>query len=307
VVYNGSLEVVTAILEKLDGTVIDNLNDAGHNVLHRACDEGYVNIAKRLLEFGACPTSVHKITKATALHMASQQGHSEVVGLLLSWNLDQDAKDVGGWTALHMAAHEGHLDVVNQLVTSGAALDVVDNDGWTALHKAARRGKDDIVTTLIQRGADRRIRTPDKGCTALHHACVSDENNHSAAIITTLLNGIEDEDQDDRYVDMQTWDMFQTPIQIVVSKGRRIFCERILACRPDLEKKDNDGFTALHFAANLADTENAQLVKLLLEHGANLAALNNEGRTPEEDAKEKGLWNAYEILKGNNLTILICI
>ena len=61
----------------------------------------------------------------TALHLASQGGHADVVAALLSAGALPDATDAGGRTALHFACASGHARVAEQLIAAGVPLDVV--------------------------------------------------------------------------------------------------------------------------------------------------------------------------------------
>lgn len=71
-----------------------------------------------------------------ALRLASQDGHIDVVGLLIENGADIEVADKGGLTPLHEASCNGHIDVVG-LLENGADVAVVNKDGWTPLHRAS--------------------------------------------------------------------------------------------------------------------------------------------------------------------------
>lgn len=56
---------------------------------------------------------------------------------------------------------------------------------------------------------------------------------------------------------------------------------------------DNDGHTALHFAARYNDVE---AIVLLLQHSADRTLLNHEGKTPRDLALINGLGKAVDLL-----------
>ena len=62
---------------------------------------------------------------------------------------------------------------------------------------------------------------------------------------------------------------------------------RLLDAGADVNELDdpNDGYTLLHCAADNGAVANVQFV---LEHGANLLAMNVLGKTPAESAREHG-------------------
>ncbi|RPB08502.1 ankyrin, partial [Morchella conica CCBAS932] len=77
---------------------------------------------------------------STALHMASREGHSEVVRVLLKRGVDQTAVDKSGYTALHLATFYGKTQAAAVFFESGPN-ELVNrrvNSGHTPLHMAAQ-------------------------------------------------------------------------------------------------------------------------------------------------------------------------
>ncbi|KAG3209205.1 hypothetical protein PC129_g19779 [Phytophthora cactorum] len=58
----------------------------------------------------------------TALHIAAEEGHTEVIRFLLSRGALVDTPDRMHRTPLMMAAYRGHKDAVQLLLDSGASL-----------------------------------------------------------------------------------------------------------------------------------------------------------------------------------------
>ena len=57
--------------------------------------------------------------------------------------------DKEGQTALHRGCQDGHLEIVKLLVKFGADVKLANKDGWSALHLAAYGGHQDITLYLI--------------------------------------------------------------------------------------------------------------------------------------------------------------
>ena len=83
-----------------------------------------------------------------ALHLASINGHLEIVKLLLESGANVHIKDKGDQTALHLASRNGHLEIVKLLLESGANVNIKDKNGQTALHYASRYHKSEVVNLL---------------------------------------------------------------------------------------------------------------------------------------------------------------
>ena len=86
----------------------------------------------------------------TLLMWAAWGGTEAVVELALNQpNVDLEARDNGGSTALLVAAEEGHKQVVLQLLARGANPAVEDNEGKTMLWWAQENGWVDLAAQLF--------------------------------------------------------------------------------------------------------------------------------------------------------------
>ena len=98
----------------------------------------------------------------TPLFLASQNGHSKIVELLLQYGADVNIRAccVSGGYPVTKASSRGHLKVVKLLVDKGGAdIDTKSYNGWSPLHYASRNGHVDIVKFLVERGANCSNRT----------------------------------------------------------------------------------------------------------------------------------------------------
>jgi ankyrin repeat protein len=87
----------------------------------------------------------------TALHVASANGRTEIVALLIG-RANFAARDGLEWTALHHGAYYGQTETVQLLLTKikPATLTAKNIDGNTVLHFASRAGKEDLVNILLK-------------------------------------------------------------------------------------------------------------------------------------------------------------
>ena len=79
------------------------------------------------------------------LLIASQQGHLEVVKLLIEKGIYINQTDSNGWNALHWASEKGHKEIVQILIEKGIDINQTNKDGQNALHLASERNHKGIV------------------------------------------------------------------------------------------------------------------------------------------------------------------
>ncbi|XP_071111398.1 cyclin-dependent kinase 4 inhibitor C-like isoform X2 [Haliotis cracherodii] len=82
------------------------------------------------------------------LYVASWAGDLKKVKRLLSRGVDVNCR-MGSWTPVMEAAEQGHRDVVELLVSKGADVSLVDKYGYNTLHLACRGGDFETVKFVL--------------------------------------------------------------------------------------------------------------------------------------------------------------
>ena len=105
------------------------------------------------------PKQKHEHDEKTNLMIAAENGHDEIIKLLLDNGADINAKTKsfdGGSSALIMAAENGHTSTVKFLLENGANPSSKNKRGQTAFHIATERGNKFILEKMFN--YDKEIR-----------------------------------------------------------------------------------------------------------------------------------------------------
>lgn len=87
----------------------------------------------------------------TPLHVASYYGHVRLIQFFMHLGVcDMEAFDIHGHTALVLATMEGQTDVIEMLVRGGADMETPDADGNRAIHFASRTSGLSTIETLVR-------------------------------------------------------------------------------------------------------------------------------------------------------------
>ena len=109
----GHLNIVELLLEH--GADPNIINYLGRSAIMYASNYGYYKIAKALVEKGATPNPTRELMDHPPLSAAANQGHIEVVKLLVEHAANVLYKDEGKESALDIAMEAGHGDVAKYL------------------------------------------------------------------------------------------------------------------------------------------------------------------------------------------------
>ena len=137
-----------------------SLQDVPSHALDCLCEAARIgDVAAVKAALAQTPTIVDsrysKWGKATALMLASAQGHVPVVELLLQRGAKVDRLDAKGRSALMLAAEKGRADVVQLLLKAGADVSLGDHADKHAIIYAAESGHALVVQELLDlRGPD---------------------------------------------------------------------------------------------------------------------------------------------------------
>ncbi|MCK5644078.1 MAG: ankyrin repeat domain-containing protein, partial [Gammaproteobacteria bacterium] len=125
------------------GADVNVRNKYGVTPLMMASQNGHVEVVKLLLAAKANVNAVDKTDGVTPLLIASVKGHTEIVKLLIAAKADVNAvRKTDGVTPLFMASRDGHTEIVKLLLAAAKAnVNAADKtDGVTPLLIASVKG-----------------------------------------------------------------------------------------------------------------------------------------------------------------------
>lgn len=277
----------------------------------------------------------------TALMWAAAEGHDAAVRLLLEAGARQEPPLKSGFTPLLFAARAGHAEVVDQLLRAGADVDAVmrparsggklPRDGTGALMLAVENGHFELALKLIDAGADANDQR--SGFTPLHAITWVRKPNRgdgpdgdppprpsgrlgSLEFVRQLVERGADVNAQLRRggggrgrIKMQG----ATPFLLACKTADVPLMRLLLELGADPTRGNADGCTPLMAAAGVGtiapqeeagtEPEAMAAVELLLEHGADIDAVDDNGETAMHGAAYKSFPQVVRLLAARGADI----
>ncbi len=172
---------------KLHNTPFASLVKITPDNLKYACKYGVMPLLLFLIENHIDLSSTFSgpcVFNQTTLQIAAENGHEDIIDLLIEKKQNVNRVDFHGWSALHFSAMmNDHPNAVNALLKAGANPNSVGPHSFRPLHFAAIDGNEPIIGALLKAGAnpnttDSELKTP------LYFAAANGHQN----VIHILLN-----------------------------------------------------------------------------------------------------------------------
>lgn len=240
----GNFGSLIMLLHRLEGTYKYPM---AMRPIHFCATHGLHLVSYRLLSDTITDVECKVEDGRTALHMAAENGHEEMVQHLLTQRADCDVESADGRTPLRLALESGNEFIAQVLIQRGADVNANFASGETALTVAVGNQWTSLVQILLREKANPNARLPD-GRTSLH---VAAEVGSNIGIIKLLC----DEGADPRIGDEKAW----TALHYAAHYGHKEVASIFFYDNRTHEVFKRIGWTPLHAAI---EQEHIEIVRL---------------------------------------------
>jgi ankyrin repeat protein len=310
---NGNPPMIARLLQA--GADPNTVLADGETVLMTAARTGNVDAVRVLLSHGANPNATESWRGQTALMWAASENNAAVVRALVDASAGLEARSKGGFTPLMFAVRAGHIQAADALLTAGANVNATLPDGTTALVLAVTNAHYELAARLLDKKADPNAAA--QGWTALHQLAWTRRPNRGFAnpgpVPTGTLDGLglikqlvahgadinarQAKEPKDGYRNLLNR-AGATPFLLAAKSADVELMRALLASGADPLLPTADHTTPLMAAAGVGiwavgespgtNEEALQAVKLALDVGGDVTAVNNYGQTALHGAAHRG-------------------
>ena len=236
---------------------------------------GQRDVVARLLDSGHAVDTVGQESHGrTAVSVAAERGHADVVVLLLQRNANVHTPDGTGVNPLHCSAQNGHLDIAKLLLRAKADVNPTSEGKLSPLCCAARSGYFDVAELFVSQGAD--VNRPELGNGA-SPAYIAAYNGHEG-ILKLLVNASADVHQQEPMHGGH-------PLHAAAMNNHPRTARACLDLKADIDKPNFEASTPLFVAAERGHLD---VVRVLVGYSADESIPGPDGETPLAVAEAKG-------------------
>ncbi len=246
--------------------------------LHEAASQGYTPIVEYFLKEKGAKIDANDATGSTALHIATQNGHTDTVAYLLAQGANLEIKAANQLTALSIAVQKQYPQIVELILKYNPNIESPFPSGATPLYVAAFLGDEITLKLLLAAGAKRDVIV-----NGFNVRQIAMAQNHSS--IVQILD-LEQDNIDNQFIR-------------AVGSADFALTKHLIEKGANVNARYESGETALYLAALNRDIK---IIQLLLEHQVNTEAAVG-GHTPLYAAIYKGFIDAAELLLANGANL----
>ena len=275
-----SKEVLETIIKH--GTDVNATNNNNQSALMIACYTGNIDAINVLLRAEADPNIIDKIS-GPALRIACYRGDIDAINVLLHAGADPNITDGDGDTSIHHAVRGScSTEALETIINHDVDVNITNKNNRTALMKACTMRNTNAINVLLRAGADPNI-TDNDGNTSLHHAV---EGGCSKDVLETIINHGGDVNATNKNN--------RTSLMIACYKRNIDSISVLLFAATDSNFSDVICDTCLHKAVRAGC--NIQALQVIIDHCADVNAVNNEGATALLVACDTGQKESVNVL-----------
>ncbi len=288
---NGNINIVKELTTKYGGEeLINHVDKHGDTPLFDACRSGNLELITFLVTIGSSPLFVNETTKETPIHISCRMNRPDILEALCQSQLINDQSlesNILGISPIHLAIEQNSLESV-KIILKSCLLDlnqIMNNKQATLAHCAIQMNNIELINCLLQQPSVNWNAQDSDGNTALHLACIDDNEVIVKLIAThtsiTISNGKR-----------------MTPVHIAVSKNNLTL---LLILLQDFsgsldECVDRESNTILHAVCEkkyINSSSSVVTMTCLLSKFCSVISQNNAKQTP-----------LHLLCESNNITIL---
>ena len=274
----GNLELVRLLADR--GAKINVVETRmGQTPLMWAAAEGRTAIARFLIERGA-DVNATSANGFTPLLFAAQRGDANTARSLIDAKADPKANSKDGNSAFLLALTRGNEDVARLMLDYGVDVNARDRTGGTPLLEAVRQGKIELVKDLVKRGADVNARS--EGATPFLAAAATGN--------AVLMKELIERGADPKAIKPDG----SGAVLLAASSHKLDAVQMAVELGLDVNQAPKGRPTPLHAAVKAGAND---MVQYLVDHGADLKAKDNFGRTPLEEAEFEAPQSTIELMR----------